>query len=131
LIACLGGEAEDAAAAQAMHAVAGAHGEVVFGIQGEQDGDLLALLEGFAGGLVGGGDEELDLAEIEFLAEVLRVEGEDFFDNLQDGLGNQGGAFGALLDASAEEVIQRLGIEAFPALASIQSSGADHKASSV
>jgi hypothetical protein len=131
LIACLRGEAEDAAAAQAVYPVAGADGEVVLGIQGEQDSDLLALLEGFAGGLVGGGNEELDLAEIEFLAEVLWVEWEDLFDDLQDGLGNEGRAFGALFDASAEEVIKRLGIEAFLTLTSIQSSGADHMASSV
>jgi hypothetical protein len=114
-----------------MHAVAGADGEVLLGIEGEQDRDLLSVLERFAGRLMGRSHEEFDLTEIELLAEILRVEGKDLLDDLQNGLGNEGRALGSFLDASAEEVIERLGIEAFPALASIQSSGADHKASSV
>jgi len=51
----LGGDAEDAAAAQALDALGEADLEILGpGVEGEQDGDLLALLERLAGGLGGG-----------------------------------------------------------------------------
>ena len=89
------GDAEDAGAAQAVDAMIEADLIVLLaGIEREQDGDLLAFLERLAGGLVGGDDEQFDLAEAELVVGVVEAEGEDLLDGIKDGLGDEGGAVG-------------------------------------
>jgi hypothetical protein len=66
LVAGLGGEAEDAGAAQALDAMSQADLIDLLGsIKGARDRDLLALLQGLAGGFLGGADQELDLPQAE------------------------------------------------------------------
>ena len=114
----LRGDAEDAGAAQAIDAMSEADLIVLLaGIEREQDGDLLAFVEGLAGGLVGGDDEEFDLAEAELVVGVVEAEGEDFLDGIKDGLGDEGGAVGTLLDPATEQAVEGLGIE--PSLAEL------------
>jgi hypothetical protein len=59
------------------------------GIEGEPDSDLLALLQGLAGGFFGGDDQELDLYEAELAVGVVGVERVVLFDSGQDGLGDE------------------------------------------
>src|SRR5215472_18036376 len=81
LVACLGGEAEDEGAAQALDAMSQADLIVLLGgIEGEPDCDLLAWLQGLAGGFFGGDDQERDLAEAELAIGVVRVERVDLLD---------------------------------------------------
>ena len=109
---CLGGDAEDAATAQALDALGEAHLKVLgTGVEGEQDGDLLALLQRLAGGLGGGNDEELDLSEAELVLGVVAADREDILDGGQDGLGDEGGAVGPLFNAAAEHAVESLGVE--------------------
>src|SRR5260370_5313984 len=66
LLAGLGSKAEEAGAAEGDDAAAGADLEIVLGgVEGQAHRDLLAIVEGFASGFVGGDDEQLDLAEPE------------------------------------------------------------------
>src|SRR5215470_7388018 len=113
LLAGLGGRAEDAAASQALDAVGQADLIVLrAGIEREQDGDLLAGRQRLAGGLVGGDDQEPDPAEAEVVVGLLGSDGEDLLDGRQDGLGDEGGAVGPFLDATAEHAVPGLGVEA-------------------
>src|SRR5262249_27287848 len=81
------------------------------GIEGEADGDLLALVQGLAGGLLGGDDQELDLPEADLAIGIVAIEGVDLLDGLEDGLGDERGAIGPLLDLAAGHAVERLGIE--------------------
>src|SRR6266481_6661675 len=118
LIACFGSEAEDAGAAQALDTVSDAGAMILLsGVEGESDGDLLALLQGLAGGFGGGDDQELDLSQVELAVGVVGVEGIDLLDGLEDGLRDERGAVGALFDPASKQVIERLGIE--PSLAEL------------
>src|SRR5262249_59476553 len=64
LVACLSSQAEDTGAAQALDTMSQADLIILLaGLEGEPDGDLLALLQRFAGGFRGRNDPELDLAE--------------------------------------------------------------------
>ena len=63
LLTGLGSKAEEAGAAQGDDAAAGADLEIVLGgVEGQPDRDLLAIVESFTSGFVGGDDEQLDLA---------------------------------------------------------------------
>jgi hypothetical protein len=118
LLARLGGDAEDAATTQAFDALSEADLKVLgTGVEGEQDGDLLASLQGLAGGFGGGDDQELDLSQVELAVGVVGVEGIDLLDGLEDGLRDERGAVGALFDPASKQVIERLGIE--PSLAEL------------
>jgi hypothetical protein len=62
LVASLSREAEDAGTAQALDSVSQTHLKIVLaGVEGEADGNFLALLQGLASGFLGGHDEKLDL----------------------------------------------------------------------
>ena len=87
------------------------------GVEGEPDGDLLAPLQGLAGGLAGGDDQELDLPEAESAVGVVGIEGVDLLDGLEDGLRDEGGAVGAVFDPATKQVVEGLGIE--PTLAEL------------
>src|SRR6516165_11672565 len=72
LLASLGGEAQQASAAQADDAAVNAHLEIVVaGIEGQPDGDLLAGVEGLDGRLVSGDDQEPNLTKPELAVELL------------------------------------------------------------
>ena len=103
LVACFGGEAKDAEAAQALDAVSEADAIILLGgVEGESDGDLLASLQGLAGGFGGGDDQELDLSQVELAVGVVGVEGEDLLDGVEDGLGDEGGAVGRPVRSGVE-----------------------------
>jgi len=74
------------------------------------------------------GDEKFDLADVQLFAEVIRVKREDFLDDLQNGRRDERGAVRSLFDAAAEQVVERLGVEAFLTLPGFESSRADHEA---
>src|SRR5208282_1100326 len=117
LIACLGGQAKDAGAAQALDAVSDASTMILLsGVEGESDGDLLALVQGLAGGFAGD-DQELDLSQVELAVGVVGVEGVGLLDGLEDGQRDEGGAVGAVFDPASKEVVEGLGIE--PSLAEL------------
>ena len=83
MLAGLGGQAEQAGAAECQHAAADADVEVVApGIEGQADDDLLAVVDGLTGRLVGGDDQEPDLAESELVFGILGVQGENLFGRL-------------------------------------------------
>jgi hypothetical protein len=119
LIAGLGGHAQDACAAEAVDAMLGADPEVLLGVvEGESDGNLLALVQGLARWLRGVDHQELDLAEPELVVGVVvGVECEDFLNDAEDGLRDEGRAVGSLFDATTKHVVEGLGIE--PALTQV------------
>jgi hypothetical protein len=85
LLARLAAEAQDAGAAQGDHTAPDADLEVVLaGIEGQVDRHLLARVDRLTGGLVGGDDQEFDLAESGLLIGILGVEGENLFGYLQN-----------------------------------------------
>src|SRR5262249_34662226 len=109
LVARLGGEAEDAGAAQALDAMSQADLIVLLGgVEGEPDRDLLALLQGLAGRFFGGDDQERDLPEAELAIGVVGIEGVDLFDGFEDGLRDEGRAIGPLLDLASKQVVEGL-----------------------
>src|SRR5262249_9247856 len=112
LIARLGSQAEDAGATQALDAMGQADVIILLGgIEGEPDGDLLALLQRLAGGVLGGRDQERDLGAGRLSVVVVRCEGVDLLDGLQDGLGDERRAVGPLFNPATKQVVERLGIE--------------------
>src|SRR5262249_10797151 len=112
LIARLGSQAEDAGATQALDAMGQADLIILLGgIEGEPDRDLLALLQGLAGGFLGGDDQELDLSEAELAIGVVGVERVNLLDGGQDGLGDEWRAVGPLLNPAAKQIVESLGIE--------------------
>jgi hypothetical protein len=112
LVASLSGDAEDARSAQALNTVLKADVEVLLSIiEGEPDGNLLALIKGLAGTLGGVDDQELDLAEAELVVRVVGVESEDLLDDREDGLGDERWTVGSLLDATTEHAVDGLGVE--------------------
>jgi hypothetical protein len=98
----------------------------VAGIEGETDGDLLTGVEGLAGRLVGGDDEEFDLAEAELALDLLGIERKDFLGGLQNGIRDEGSEVGAGFDAAAEEVIEGFGIGALAAHFVFETARTDH-----
>jgi hypothetical protein len=98
---------------KAVTPLAGPQGQIRGRVEGEPDSDFLTEFDDLAGRFLSGRDEEFDLADVELLVEVFGVEGEDLFDDLQDGRGHERRALGSLFDPSAEEVVERLGVEAF------------------
>jgi hypothetical protein len=127
LIACFGGHAEDAGAAKSFDFEAESSLIVVgAGIEGKRDGDLLTLFDGFAGGFVGGDDKEFDFAESEGIVGIVGGKGEDVFDGLEDGRGDEGRAVGSLFDLAAKETIERFGIETIMAMFFVNEFGSHH-----
>jgi hypothetical protein len=127
LLTGLGSKAEEAGAAQGDDAAAGADLEIVLGsVEGQPHRDLLAIVEGFASGFVGGDDEQLDLAEPELAVDLLGIERKDFFGSLQDGTGDEGGTVGAGFNAATEEVVEGLGIGALATHLVFDAAGTDH-----
>jgi len=98
------------------------------GVEGQPHADLLAIVERFAGRLIGGDDQELDLAEPELALGILGIEGKHFFGGQQDRLRNERGTIGSGFDAASEQVVQSLGIETLYAQLVFESTRTDHKA---
>ena len=112
LFACLRGYAEDAGTAQALDAVGQADLKILLaGIEREQDGDLLAFLQGFAGWLLSSDDQQFHLAEAELRRGVLGADGIHLLDSGQDRQGDEGGTVCTLFDPAAEHAVEGLGIQ--------------------
>jgi len=128
LFAGFGGQAQDAGPAKADDAAATTDFEVVLaGIKGEANGDLLAVVEGFAGRFLGSDDQEFDLAKPELTVAGLGVKGKDFFGGLQDSFGDEGGTVGAGFNTAAEQVIEGFGIGPLLPFLIVDRSGMDHR----
>jgi len=127
LIARFGGHAEDAGAAKSFDLEGESRLIIVeSGIESESDGDFLTLLDGFAGRLVRGNDEEFDLAEAERIVGIVGRKGEDVFDGLEDSRGDEGRAVGSLFDLAAKETIERFSIETLLAMFFVNEFGSHH-----
>jgi len=114
LVAGFGRDPQNASAAQAVHAM-GQADAVIFrtGIESEDNGNFLTLLQGFAGRLMSGHDENLDLTQTKRVVGILGGNRKDFLYGLQNHGGDEGRAISALLDLAAKEVVTRLGVQAF------------------
>ena len=86
-------------------------------MEGEADGLLLAVGDGFSGRLVGGDGDEGDFARGRLRA-LGGEEGKvDLFDDAENGLGLEGRTVESLLDFGGEAGIERFGIQALDDLA--------------
>ena len=85
------------------------------------------MFQGLAGRFLGSHDQELDLSEAQRRVGIFRPDREDFFDGLQDGVGNERRTIGALFDAAAKKVVERLGVDALMAEFFVDELGSDHK----
>jgi len=112
LVASLGGQTEDAGAAQALDAMSPADLKIVLrGIEGVADGDLLALLQGLASRFLDDDDQEFDLSEAELTVGVVGFEGVDLFDGVEDRLRDEWGAVGPLFNPASKQAVEGFGIE--------------------
>jgi hypothetical protein len=128
LLAGLGSKAEEAGAAQGDDATAGADLEIVLtGVEGQAHRDLLAIVEGFAGGFVSRDDKQLNLTESELTVDLLGIERENLFGSLQDRMRDKGGTVGAGFDAATEQVVEGLGVSSLATHFVFDATGTDHE----
>ena len=81
------------------------------GIEREEDGDLLTLLQRLTGRFLGRDGQQLHLAEAELNLCIVRADGKDLLDGGQDCLRDEGGAVRPLFDPTAEHAVEGLGVQ--------------------